>query len=196
MESPGVFSSPAVSQGGDVYAESQDGHLYSLHPDGSKAWTVEVFSAGLMNTLPHVAVGADGTIFTGWSHIDGARLQAFHPDGSSAWTFLAPCCGIPQASVGADGTAYFVAAPTVGLETIAVDSDGNKRWSVPTSGDVPDSIAIDAQGTTFFNRGGTLYAVDSLGVVRWSMVGPARTAIGRDRTLYGVDGGYLYAIGP
>ena len=107
MDSPYSQVRPVVGPDGTIYAVDVYDTLYAVSPDGAVLWTVP--DAGSKG----VAVGADGTIYTGNEN----WIKAFHPDGTEKWTFVQN----PRAfilldvAVGPDGNVYGVASSGMGV---------------------------------------------------------------------------------
>jgi hypothetical protein len=112
---------PAVGPDGTIYPIDVDGRLYAVAPDGALLWVAP--AAGSKG----VAVGGDGTIYTG----DENWIKAFHPDGRLKWTFVQN----PRAfilidvAVGPDGNIYGVA--TQGMGVFSLTPAGSLRWATP-----------------------------------------------------------------
>lgn len=165
--------------------------LVALGPsDGSIKWTSAPtfgFSA--------VAIGTDGTLFTGGSD---AMLHALRSnDGSAVWT--APTAKRPGGTaVGDDGTVYAVD----GQSLYAFTPKGEKAWELPLGAD-SSGVSLAADGTIYVADTGQrkLHAVAPDGKLRWTFEEggpwPRPGVVGGDGTLYiGDVDGRLHAISP
>jgi hypothetical protein len=112
---------PARGPDGTIYAIDVGFHLYAVAPDGGLKWVKR--GAGNKG----LAVGADGTIYTG----SESDIKAYAPDGTLKWTFVQN----PRAfillgiGVGGDGNIYGVA--TEGLGVFSLTPQGTLRWTNP-----------------------------------------------------------------
>jgi outer membrane protein assembly factor BamB len=121
---------PAVGTDGTIYAVDVTNRLYAVSPDGALLWVAN--QAGSKG----VAVGLDGTIYTGNEN----WVKAFNPDGSPRWTFVQN----PRAfifldvGVGPDGNIY--AATSSGMGVFSLDPAGHLRWATPEAYNRPNVI--------------------------------------------------------
>lgn len=121
MDAPYSSVRPAIGPDGTLYAVDVLGRLYAIGPNGALQWLV-VGAGG-----KGVAVGPDGTIYTG----SEAEIRAFFPDGTEKWTFVQD----PRAfiligvAVGPDGNVYGVASSGMGV--FSLRPDGSERWRTP-----------------------------------------------------------------
>jgi outer membrane protein assembly factor BamB len=202
-------TSPAISADGIIYINFSyfapgnnyaSSHLYAINPEGTMKWQF---------TAPHglggssVAIGSDGTIYTGSTDF---LLYALTPDGRVKWKLAAEkgagLCTAP--AIGADGTIYF---GSIDYSLYAVTPDGTPRWRFqtgkPGNGDPSSSSpAISGDGTIYVGSAsdGNLYALNPDGKLKWKFANAvsidSSPAIGADGTVYfGAGDGNLYAVG-
>jgi putative pyrroloquinoline-quinone-binding quinoprotein len=131
---------PAVGPDGTVYIVDVGYHLYALSPDGALKWIVRgAGSKGL-------AVGSDGTIYTG----SESSIKAFNPNGTPKWTFVQnPMAFILLGpNVGPDGNIYAVATEGIGI--FSLTPAGVLRWAQP---EAYDRRIVDYQEVVFGPNG-------------------------------------------
>jgi hypothetical protein len=121
MDAPYSFVRPAVGVDGTIYTIDVYGRLYAVSSTGALRWIAR--AAGSKG----VAVGQDGTVYTG----DENWIKAFAPDGTLKWTFVqSPRAFILlDVAVGPDGNVYAVA--TEGLGVFSLTPTGSLRWATP-----------------------------------------------------------------
>jgi hypothetical protein len=131
---------PAVGPDGTVYAIDVNYHLYALSPDGALKWIVR--GAGAKG----LAVGADGTIYTG----SESSIKAFNPNGTLKWTFVEnPLALILLGpNVGPDGNIYAVATEGIGI--FSLTPAGVLRWTQP---EAYARLIVDYQEVVFGPNG-------------------------------------------
>jgi hypothetical protein len=131
---------PAVGPDGTVYIVDVGYHLYALSPDGALKWIVR--GAGAKG----LAVGADGTIYTG----SESSIKAFNPNGTPKWTFVQnPMAFILLGpNVGPDGNIYAVATEGIGI--FSLTPAGALRWTQP---ETYDRRIVDYQEVVFGPNG-------------------------------------------
>lgn len=101
-------------------------------------------------------------------------------------------------AIAPDGTIYAGAVDAGRMYLDAVNANGSLKWRypiLPPSGDAIPSVGPD--GTIFITSGGTLYAINPVGTLRWSFPKvQSAPAIATDGTVYVASSEpYLYAIG-
>lgn len=102
MESPVMYSSPAIASDGTIYIGSYDNYIYAIDIEGNRTWGFK--TGGDVLTSP--AVGPDGSVYVGSA--DGS-LYAFSPYGEKKWEY--------EACSGADGGVDTRVTPAVGSFT-------------------------------------------------------------------------------
>lgn len=157
-----VSGSAAIGQGGEIYAASEDGFLYTVDPNGSRLWGYDAGSP----VTGSPTIGSDGTIYIGTS---AGALHAIDPNGSFKWSaatqgaiYSTPAIVNDRVIAGSlDGSLY------------AFDNDGASVWDFSTNH--PDSIvagpSIGPDGTIYVGRlyDPKLYALDPAdGSILWS----------------------------
>jgi hypothetical protein len=130
---------PAVGPDGTVYVVDISNHLYALSPDGALKWIVRAGAKGL-------AVGSDGTIYTG----SESAIRAFNPNGTPKWAFVQdPLAMILLGpNVGPDGNIYAVATEGIGI--FSLTPDGVLRWAQP---EAYGRLIVDYQEVVFGPNG-------------------------------------------
>ena len=121
MNGPYSEVRPAIGPDGTIYAVDAFDHLYAIAPDGGLKWLVR--GAGGKG----VAVGADGSVYTG----SETSIRAFHSDGSEKWTFAQDPSALILVgiAVGPDGNVY--AAASEGMGVFSLTPEGALRWQTP-----------------------------------------------------------------
>ncbi len=159
-----ILLGPNVGPDGNIYAVATQGiGIFSLTPDGALRWTQpEAYDRRIVD-YQEVVFGANGAhqqmYFLANNHLKALRL-----DGSIVFTISTTG---NQPATGPDGTVY-ATYTALGAYTPA----GAVKWSftgavnnAATAPDVgPDGVAY------FVHNLGTLYAVNSNGSQRWSVV--------------------------
>ena len=157
-----IFSSPAISSDGTVYAGSNDNKLHAFNSDGSTKWT---FTTGnWVDSTP--AIGSDGTVYAGsWDN----KLYALDPtNGSKLWDFNTSSSITASPAIGSNGNLYFGSKDYF---FYALDSSGNKLWEYFAGQPVSSSAALGQDGTIYFgDENGTFHAVNPDGSEKWTYV--------------------------
>jgi outer membrane protein assembly factor BamB len=178
-----IYSSPAVSEDGQVYVCSEDGKLYALGPDGSELWDFETEGPGAVGSpiFASPAIAADGTVYI--AGLRDPNLYALDPnDGSIKWVCHFESGGSPFASpvVAADGTIYQVMLFDPHLYAIESNT-GTIIWSTDLAD--PESGWFDCW---FYDE---FYRPD---ILSWS-----EPTLGPDGTIYvSFNDPYLRAVNP
>lgn len=158
--------------------------LYAINAEGSKKWEFRVseeLSGG------SIMVNFDDTIFFG----AGENSFVVNPDGTLYWSF--PVGSGYRGAIGGDGTLY-VSGYESGegqVRLYALNPDGTADWTF-TAGDQP---IVGVDGTIYVD----LYALSPQGLKLWESNNGLRSSprlASADGTLYGVDDGKLFALGP
>jgi hypothetical protein len=175
--------------GATLYGQGPNKYLYAIDTaTGQQRWR---YAARFNVAFP--TVGPDGTVYFidyGWS------LNALSPSGVSKWrTSLGKSNDwvLDAPSVSGDGQTIY-AGGVGGL--YAVSSAGTVKWKYNTGNKslVRGHPALGADGTVYFEHGGTLRALNpSNGAVIWSAPGGGSLSIGADGTVYTGMGDKLLA---
>ena len=100
-------STPAMGAGGRVYLTSSDNEIYTLNPDGTRAWTFAAEQEGEREVHFSSPVTLDGArvLYAGTRE---GELFAVNPDGTLRWRLYLPEGGMVLVgpAIGADGTLY------------------------------------------------------------------------------------------
>ena len=192
---------------GSVYLSGDQG-LVALDSSGLSRWRVPLSVDDDPETL---AVGPDGTVYSGILQGTGPTLVARRPDGQVRWQRRLDA-GAERVAVADDGTVVVLRGPTgprAGKALLALAPDGGDRWSLSAGRDA-NGLAIAADGTVYLveARGilradgllvpGVLRAIAPDGVVRWThrgRIANAHPLVGGDGTVY-VGGSPLVALRP
>lgn len=156
---------PSVGAGGDVYFATYPGAaVYALSPQGGLKWRFHA-ATPVRSTLP---VGADGTVYA--LSLEG--LYAIDSSGAQRWFRSIPGASDDSPVIGPDGAIY-VPAATKGRLYALTPAD-SLRWVVSFPGDTFNNDlgtpSVGPDGTVYLTaQDKQLYAVDSLGVVKWSV---------------------------
>lgn len=203
-ELSGNVATPAVDDGGYIYAGGS-GRIYKVDPDdGEAVWTNEEPEGQVFG----IAIDDDGILYVGSS--EGSVYAIDSVDNSLEWRFDEPEDGVETTpAIGSDGTIY------VGSQDghlYAIDEDGDDYWTFETDNGHPiySSPSIGEDGTIYFGSAqgslsGNLYAVDpDTEEEQWSFSSAwpfiGSPAIGADGTIYAgpaqTGGSAVYAIDP
>jgi outer membrane protein assembly factor BamB len=129
----------------------------------------------------------------------GGTLTALaRGDGSVRWT-LALGDRVYATPLVADDGAIYVGSDAKKFS--AVSPEGKVRWSLDTEGDADSGAAMSADGAVVFAAGRTVYAVTSVGYVRWRFMARRKVytapAIGaQGRIFFGSQDHHVYALAP
>jgi outer membrane protein assembly factor BamB len=98
----GVFSTPAISKDGTVYAGCLDGNLYALNPqNGDILWT---FDADGLMIMGSASIDGNGIVYVGDTN---GILYAVSPAGKEIWRFQAQSNIRSAPVIAPDGMLYF-----------------------------------------------------------------------------------------
>ncbi len=196
--SNGGYSSPAVDADGTVYVSS--GNLYAVNPSGSQKWAYPADSQNGSPALPfgneiyihgyHLVYAlslSGGMIWSnriGGSYVYGSpsiepggsiyalspengTLTAIAPDSTTKWQTAVGYAQGGEPAIGADGTIY-----ATGSGLYAFSANGSNLWVNATNTFMSSSPAIAKDGTIYVATcgGGTLYAVNPDGSVKWRTI--------------------------
>jgi outer membrane protein assembly factor BamB len=121
-------SAPAVGADGTIYANTNDGVLHAIRPNGTLRWKFK--TEGIVVDVPSSpAIALDGTVYFGGGGEymgKGGYFYAVHPDGSLRWKYFAGCDQTAP-SIGGDGTIYFGSDSCGAIH--ALNPDGTPKWS-------------------------------------------------------------------
>ncbi len=136
---------------GGVLAQTQDGKLYNITPQGTLSWATQV-EAGSPKHQPVVA--PDGTIYTvGF----GGTLTALDPNGATQWQYRMNESYVNNPSPGPNGEV--VTSTFKGNVTCLEGKTGDVKWNHKTDSNV-DKTFVHKDGTVFFHNRNTLTALD------------------------------------
>lgn len=151
------YAAPAIGPDGTIYVRTWDDRkLVAVSSGGRKLWE---FALGNSSKLPakeilfHAppVVGADGTIYTGGTEVDG-KLYAVAPNGIKKWIYDtgAPVYSI---AIGADGKIYagtknFFGNQVTHPRIYALNPNGTLKWKSAESFAI-SSLSIGIDGTVY-----------------------------------------------
>jgi len=96
----GSFSSPVISDNGDIYVSSK--HLHALDEDGSEKWIFNISDDTFTSHQP--IIGGDGTIYLGSFR---RTVYAIDPSGEKLWDYVPRySSGDFSATIDQNGTLY------------------------------------------------------------------------------------------
>ncbi len=127
----------ALAPNGDLYARVNEG-VVALKPDGSKRW---LYSQP-RDADAHLAVAADGIIYTGDGSYGSDGLRALNSDGEELWRFNTGD-GVHALALGHHGEVYVAGTQNF----YALKSDGSVAWQVREAG--ISRLAVGANGTIY-----------------------------------------------
>jgi large repetitive protein len=186
-----VVTTPAIGQDGTAYFTANNGRLFALRPDGSKAWE---FDTGGQGDISSPAIGPDGTIYVGSGHGDEVLgytvgvFQALRPDGSVKWRFSDRGPFTAQPAVGPNGNVYFGSLDNEGA-LYAFNAEGTNLWKRLTKAAIRTGPIISPEGTVIVaNLNQRLFSLRSDGSTNWlgglPSSGFSTPALGSDGTLH------------
>lgn len=202
-----VQSAPSIGPDGTIYficslAGRYNG-ICALKPDGTEKWVSSIDDLWIYSESIG-AVGADGTLYFGWTEFDSEyhNLYAVSPLGELKWKFstakeaFKPVYISLCISIGLDGTIYFGSSDH---NLYALSPDGNLKWSFPTGDKINPNSVIGTEGNIYFGSDDNyLYCVHPNGTLKWKFLGrfsPAPRIIDSDGILYfGCNDSYFYAL--
>jgi len=156
-----VKSSPAIAADGTIYyiiGGEFGGYVYALSPDGRLKW---IYQKSVCTYS--LAIGADGTIYTGsWD----CKIYALNPDGNLKWSYQFDPEGWAYSvpAIGADGTIYICLGDTHVAVYALAPKNNILKWSYQTTRGIYSSPAIGADGTVYVVSGdGKVYAFGNKG---------------------------------
>lgn len=161
-----VFTSPAVTEDGQVIVGSQDHHVHALTPAGALAWTVDLGAD--VDGAP--AIADDGSIYVGTDAADVVKLDA---KGHIAWRTAVGGFVRGTLSIARNGD---VLAGTYGPapRVVRLSPEGVVRGAFAIRGTGAREFGIhggpleDAGGVLYFGaQDDAVYAVAPDGSLRW-----------------------------
>ncbi len=207
------YTGPANSSSSGYQVDNQ--HTGQSSYNGPQTNTTKWISNCSGGNSVKIAVGSDGTIYTGGV---GVILRAFTPNGAEKWNYTPPHQNILGIAVGNNETIYL----TLSNGLCALYNNGTQKWFYDAT--TQDSYSLSAgsypvigsDGTIYVatyssTKMGLLYAFDPDGTVKWGLNTPndggggirSSPAIGHDGTIYVCTGsststyiGTLYALDP
>lgn len=199
-----INSSPAVGLDGTIYFAAKDGYLYAAHPDGTLKW-----KSSFGDTPSSPTIGPDGTIYCGTSNnLSGGALHAFTPQGDLAWKNSTGAFGFGLSSptIGSDSTIYTFASGIINWGYLrAYTPDGKEKWNLYLpSARHKRSPVLDTNDIIYLAGGDSLYVIDKLGNIKWTVDLPAdydnSVILGNDGWIYvcssSAGAGTLIALAP
>lgn len=191
-----ILSSPAIGQDGTVYITSMDSCLYAFSPEGDLKWRFK--TDGQIAASP--SIGADGTVYINpWD----VYTYAITPEGKLKWkckTYYTPS----SPAIGYDGTLYVAADDG---HFYAITPEGKLKWQskLVVGGETWFPPAIGLDGTLYVSVRNVIYAVDTLGNLKWSFEVPGSWSLtiissmaidGEGNICFCTDGGSFCVITP
>lgn len=136
---------------GGVLAQTQQGKLYNITPQGTLNWMSEVEAGGQQHKP---VLGPDGNVYTvGF----GGTLTALDPDGHERWQHSTGETYVNTPTAGPNGE--IVSSTFKGKVTCLEADSGDVRWTHQAEGRV-DKTFVHEDGTIFYHNRGTLTALD------------------------------------
>ncbi len=182
-------SSPAIGDGGAIYAGSTNGKLYAFGADGAPRWTFDagakITGSPAVSDLQTICFGAeDGTMFVVGE--DGKERTRLKTGGA----VRASC------AFGKDGTCYCGSADG---KLHALAPTGKETFAFTTLGAVGAPV-VGSEGAIYFGSEDTkFYSVNPKGELLWAVSAGspvrAQAAIAPGRRLYFTSETQLLAIG-
>jgi outer membrane protein assembly factor BamB len=209
----GLFVTPVIDAGGNIYVGSADHYFYALGPDGRLKWKCEtgeiIDSAGALfdatpgsGEAPLVFISGDGNMY-------GFRLDETIANASDRllWKYqaqLRPGVSFNRwfegnVAVGPDGALY---AGNTNFLYYAISPTGQLKWTYPTDSNNWSLAAFGRDGSIYWGSNDTfIRGVSPSGQELWKTrtLGfiAASAAVGSDDTVYiGSFDSNLYALDP
>lgn len=204
------LGSPIIDTHGTIYfCSSYFGHdfddeysyfLYAIQKDGSLKWSIPI-----RPNKSGVTLDKSGNIY-----IAGGRVNALSPEGDTLWTY-------PGSDIGpviSPNGSIFVATTYEEGELHALDSKGNMKWVFHLDKTFVGEVSVFSivpslgpDGTVYLfscgdqgNLNNMLYAVDSLGKLKWKFrmdsIPESNIAIGAEGNLYFTNSDKMMALNP
>jgi hypothetical protein len=147
------YTSPVIGINGMVCFIGSYDALNAFDQTGNPLWSVNVDDGGYhIRSTP--SVGADGTVYCGFSH----GLQAVSADGTKGWLFQTSKEVRASPAIAEDGTIYFTCEDAI---LYALNSDGSVRWRYHIPGRTRSSPAIAPDGAVYLtSQDGYLYVLE------------------------------------
>lgn len=141
----------ALTPQGGVLAQTQDGRLFNITPQGTLSWSTPVEAGGQQH---QPVLGPDGTIYTvGF----GGTLTALDTGGRPMWQHPTGETYVNNPTPGAHGE---VITSTFKGNVTSLDArTGEVNWS-HKAGKVVDKTFVHQDGTVFYHNRNTLTALD------------------------------------
>lgn len=159
--------SPAIAPSGTVYfVDINHSRILAYSPSGCVHWSYE--TTGEFNKT--VAVDPDGVIYATSAYGEGEFLHAISPQGHREWRLPLEGLATVGPSIAPDGTVLIYVTD---MGVLAVSPTGQERWRYPLAATWGSQIAVAASGNLylidFALEDTQLYALDSNGLLRWSI---------------------------
>jgi outer membrane protein assembly factor BamB len=160
--SAGFYSSPALGDGGNIYAASHDGYLYSIDSeDGSINWSLQVapaFTGGDSGIASSPVVASDGTIYLCTNE---GNLYSVSPGGEILWSRALKTTIFSTPVISSEGLIYLVDWHEARLFVLSTAGDISKK---PGGGS-------NSGGSPLMTADGTLYFLSTLNDIgTWSQL--------------------------
>ncbi len=185
-----VLGNPAAGESGQIYALSEDRHIYCLEKSGEFRWKY------YLRNLPSgvLTLGPDGTVYIPLSN---GELAAVNPSGHEIWRFDMGDTSSFGASVSDWGLIYIV---TDSSKLLCLDNRGSLRWQTTLSSKLSASITIIPEwGILCPQINGRLTAFNLSGEIRWQflMAGAAGRIVSDGYNFFGcTDAGTIVSVSP
>jgi outer membrane protein assembly factor BamB len=154
-----IHSSPAIAEDGTIYVGSDDGNLYSIHPNGILRWK---FGTGGSWVFSSPAIGNDGTIYFGST---SNNFYALNPNGTIKWLFPTGNSIFSSVAIDENGIIYFGSHDNY---VYALYPNGTLKWRFGTGDCVKSPPSIGDDGTVYVcSWDHYLYAINPDGTEKW-----------------------------
>ena len=195
-------SDPVIASDGTIYVVGYY-KLYAFNPDGTLKWEWEL-EPDLHYQIAGLALGTDGTIYTGHCTGYGGCVFAINPDGTLKWGNKYEMYAFKAFTIGKNGDVYMESQHYNGTHVLcALNPDnGAVLWSTELGSYVNQGgMAIGSDGTIYVPLYGTkkLQALNPDGTKKWHYDFPGASgipSIGSDGTIYAatISNKGLYAL--
>lgn len=219
IQKGGIFSAPAIDEGGNIYVSNYETGLYAISVTGTEKWNYS--GNGLAWPLSSPALGNNGSIYASVQNSfykldrEGNLIWTYSPNVSSltdGFFFTSPALNEQEELF--VGASIMLGSSSNKSKLLSFKNDGALKWefeleekyiSSPVIGENGVIYITSTDGSLYFH----LYAVSPEGEEKWQIIlgdtyldsnhyiSSPYPAIGEDGTIYvGGSDAELYAINP
>ena len=185
-----ISSSPSISENGQITFGSDDGYIYSLHPNGTQRWRFKTGSS--VRSSP--AISNSGIIYCG---SDDGKMYSIYPNGTQNWNYSTGSIIRSSPKIGINGLIHFGSDSD---EIFTLFPNGTLYWKFETHGDVRSTAAIADNGSIIIGSDdGKLYSISSNGTQNWnfstgSKIRSSPSITVNNTSVFGNNNGKIYCL--